>query len=81
MKEQFQALPKPLQKQVLFRLTGSVLGLFMFIIPKGFYIVNKKAHKSHIPPPTFRLVPLPKGLGGFLAIKKALRTECFLFLY
>ena len=37
MKEQFLSIPKPLQKQVLIRLVGSVLGLFMFILVLIFY--------------------------------------------
>ena len=37
MNEQFLSIPKPLQKQVLIRLVGSVLGLFMFILVLIFY--------------------------------------------
>ena len=37
MKEQFQALPKPLQKQILIRIAGAILGLFLFILVLIFY--------------------------------------------
>ena len=37
MKEQFLTIPKPLQKQVLLRLAGSILGLILFILVLIFY--------------------------------------------
>ena len=37
MKEQFQALPKPLKKQILIRIAGAILGLFLFILVLIFY--------------------------------------------
>ena len=37
MKEQFLTIPKPLQKQVLLRLAGGVLGLILFILILIFY--------------------------------------------
>jgi len=37
MKEQFLTIPKPLQKQVLLRLAGGVLGLILFILVLIFY--------------------------------------------
>ena len=37
MKEQFKCIPKPLQKQILIRITGAVLGLFLFILLLIFY--------------------------------------------
>ena len=37
MKEQFKCIPKPLQKQILIRIAGAVLGLFLFILLLIFY--------------------------------------------
>lgn len=37
MKEQFLTIPKPLQKQVLLRLAGGILGLILFILVLIFY--------------------------------------------
>lgn len=37
MKEQFKYIPKPLQKQILIRIAGAILGLFLFILVLIFY--------------------------------------------
>lgn len=37
MKEQFKCIPKPLQKQILIRIAGAILGLFLFILVLIFY--------------------------------------------
>ena len=37
MKEQFKCIPKLLQKQILIRIAGAILGLFLFILVLIFY--------------------------------------------
>ena len=37
MKEQFKCIPKPLQLQILIRIAGAILGLFLFILVLIFY--------------------------------------------